>query len=56
MKIRMTVTVEVDAEDWSQEYGIHPGEVRDDVRSYFANQVFQSAAVEDAGLTVTVRS
>jgi len=55
MKVRMTVTIDVDPETWSEEYGCEPFEVRKDVRDYFTNQVFQAQAVEDAGLTVTIR-
>lgn len=36
MKIRITTTVEVDANAWAYEYGIPKQYVREDVRSYFA--------------------
>jgi hypothetical protein len=56
IKVRMTVTVEVDIDDWSDVFGCDDtaAEVRADVRSYFADQIGQLAAVEDAGLTVRV--
>lgn len=54
MKVRMTVTVEVDRDAWSDEYNCHPDEVREDVRRYFETQVFAAEAVEAAGLTVRI--
>lgn len=34
MKIRMTVTLEVNEEKWSNEYGLRPETVREDVRDF----------------------
>lgn len=50
----MTVTVEVDPSTWADEYGCDRSEVREDVRSYFTNQIQAAQAVEDASLTVRV--
>lgn len=54
MKVRLVVTVEVDPGDWMDVYGCERDEVREDVRSYFTDQIGQASAVEDAGLTVRV--
>jgi hypothetical protein len=37
MKIKITQTVEVDAEAWAHEYGVELSDVREDVKSYFSN-------------------
>lgn len=34
MKIRMTVTVEVNEEKWATEYGLEPAEAKDDAREH----------------------
>jgi hypothetical protein len=54
IKVRLTVTVEVDVDEWMAEFGCERDEIRADVRDYFANQVGQAPAIEDAGLTVRV--
>lgn len=54
MKVQIKVTIEVDPAEWADEYGCERSEVRDDVRSYFVNQITQAQAVEDATLTVRV--
>ena len=35
MKIKVTVTLDVDPEAWVLNYGIERAEVRDDVKTYF---------------------
>lgn len=42
MKIRIAMTVEVDADDWALEYGISRDEIRDDVRDYVRNALAQA--------------
>lgn len=37
MKVRLTMTVEVDPEAWATEYGIDLKEVRKDVQGYFSS-------------------
>lgn len=54
VKVRLTVTVEVDPSEWSDVYGCERGEVREDVRSYFTDGISQFPAIEDASLTVRV--
>jgi hypothetical protein len=54
MKVQIKVTVEVDPQQWADEYGCERSEVRDDVRSYFTNHIQGAQSVEDAGLTVRV--
>lgn len=34
MKISMTVTIDVNPDEWCTEFGQNPTEVRDDVKSY----------------------
>ena len=43
MKIRLTVTIDVDPAEWTAEYGTNPADVRDDVKAYFTNLMGQSA-------------
>jgi hypothetical protein len=54
IKVRMTVTVELDPAEWANEFGCDTDEVRQDVRDYFANQIGQAPAIEEASLTVRV--
>lgn len=54
IKVRMTVTVEVDAAEWAETYGCELDEVRGDVKSYFTNQIVASTASEEADYTVRV--
>lgn len=54
MKVRLTVTVEVDPSAWADEYGCERSEVREDVRSYFTDGIGQFPAIEGASLTVRV--
>jgi len=49
MKVRVTVTVEVDPDAWAQEYGLFPAVVREDVDTYVRQAVFESPAAQ-AGL------
>lgn len=51
MKVRVEVTVELDAEAWAEEYGIDESEVREDFKEY-AGVVIR----ELAGETPEVRS
>jgi hypothetical protein len=34
MKIRMTITLEVNEEKWANEYGLEPGNVREDATEH----------------------
>lgn len=54
MKVRLTVTVEVDPAEWADAYGVELDEVRADVRNYFTNQVLASAATDAVDFTVRV--
>jgi hypothetical protein len=40
VKIRIPLTVDVDVEAWSAEYGIEPAGVRQDVRAKLANDLY----------------
>ncbi len=47
MKVRVTITVEVDPEIWTLEYGVNStAEIRDDVKTYVVVAVRDSAASE----------
>jgi hypothetical protein len=48
MKIKITETINVDAEAWAYEFGVDKSEVRDDVKAYFNNWLQQQ--VENLGL------
>ena len=44
MRVRVEVTVEVDAEAWAVEYGIDESEVRDDFRLAATSAIHELAA------------
>ena len=44
MKIRITVTIDVDPAAWCEEYGDEPSEVRERVKEYVISGVANSAA------------
>jgi hypothetical protein len=48
MNIRVTLTIEVDANGWRETYG--PESVREDVKGYVVNQIQQSAATDEGVL------
>ena len=52
MKVRITLTIDVDREAWSDIYGNGDAatEVREDVRSYVLEQIHQSAAADEGGI------
>lgn len=53
MKIRVTFTVEVDAEEWCEYYGVAThSEVRESVRSYYLNEARQAHPAESVGAKV----
>lgn len=55
MKIRVTLSLEVDPKIWDDLYSVElPDEIRLDVKSYIANDV-QSSAAADAGAIKVVR-
>jgi bacterioferritin-associated ferredoxin len=41
MKVRVEVTVDIDADAWCLCYGIDPGEVRADVKQHLAESIRQ---------------
>jgi len=56
MKIRVTLTVDVDPDVWYEIYGDEPGDLRQSARSYIENYIAQSAASEaEAIRSVTVK-
>lgn len=49
IKISVPITIEIDADDWTFEYGRMPiSEVRDDVKSYVQSLVQESYAFGEA--------
>ncbi|MBP6997916.1 MAG: hypothetical protein KBB39_17415 [Phycicoccus sp.] len=52
MKVRVTLTIDVDRDAWNSIYGNGDGaaEVRDDVRAYVLEQVQGSAAADEGGI------
>ena len=46
MKIRVEMTVEVDPNEWADQYGVEPdaGTIRQDVRAYVQHLAFESPA------------
>lgn len=51
MKVRVTLTVDVDQEAWIRDYGCEPSELRQDVRAYVFGQVQDSAAAQAGAIT-----
>jgi hypothetical protein len=51
VKIALRITIELDADDWADEYGVDKRDVRDDVRSYVRTALQSMPTVE----TVEVR-
>ncbi|MFD7164908.1 hypothetical protein [Streptomyces violascens] len=51
MKVRITITLDVDAEAWAHEYGLDRRDVREDVKDYVGHHVFGSRHVDDGTFT-----
>jgi hypothetical protein len=51
MKVRVTLTVEVDPAAWQLAYGTETEDLREDVRNYIAGSVEESAAAQEGGIT-----
>jgi hypothetical protein len=49
MRVRLTVTLDIDPEVWSTEYGVEAARIRDDVRHHLAN-VMHEHYVTDLGV------
>ncbi len=47
MKVRVTVTVEIDPDAWMQTYGVERDEVRRDVREYVEGSVHELAGIRE---------
>lgn len=48
MKVKISVTVEIDDDSWALEYGLNPlkpSEIRDDVKWYCEQQIRESYAI-----------
>jgi hypothetical protein len=52
VKVRIEMTVEVDVGAWALEYGIEPGDVREDVRNYIINGVAECPLGQSGDLKV----
>lgn len=56
MKVRVTLTIDVDEAAWTLAYGTEPEDIREDVKSYVLGSVEHSAAANEGGiLNVIVR-
>lgn len=56
MKVRITLTVDVDQDAWYETYGDDRDEIRENVKSYVLNHIQCSAAAEEEAITaVTAR-
>lgn len=58
MRVRVSLSVEVDRDEWERQYGVDAhmvAVIRDDVRRYVVGAVRDSAAA-DSGAIVEVRS
>ncbi|MFF0743001.1 hypothetical protein ACFYVL_21640 [Streptomyces sp. NPDC004111] len=51
MKVRITITVDVDAEAWALDYGLDLKDVRSDVKEYIGYLIAGSHHVEDRTFT-----
>jgi len=55
MKVRISFTVELDSEAqeaWMENYGDSKEELRERVKAYFENAVYESVPVQDLGVKV----
>jgi len=55
MKISITLTIDVDPEQWADNYGIEKSDVRGDVKTYVHNAVQQAPGMQDVDAEVRVR-
>lgn len=57
MKIKISLTIEVDPQEWAAVYGTGTAaaEVREDVKTYVQNQVWESPGIQESGGKVTIR-
>ncbi|WP_330478690.1 hypothetical protein OG301_26800 [Streptomyces platensis] len=56
MKVRVTLSLDIDLEDWSLAYGTDPKDpaaVRENVKEYVLNAIQQSAAADEGGIRET---
>lgn len=52
MKVRVTLLLDVDADQWAEGYGTTRKDIREDVRDYVTNAVGGSAAASDGLFTI----
>lgn len=53
MKVKISLTVEVDAEAWTATYGVEgAAAIRQDVKTYVEGSIDSSAAAHECGLKV----
>lgn len=51
MKVRITITVDVDADTWAFEYGVDRKDVRADVKDYIGHLIVGSRHFEEKTIT-----
>ena len=55
MKISITLTIDVDPDEWADNYGIEKSEVREDVKTYVRTAVQQAPGMQDVDAEVRIR-
>lgn len=50
MKVRVTLTIDVDPEAWTLAYGTEPDQIRDDVKTYVLGTVQHSPPANEGGI------
>lgn len=55
MKISITLTIDVDPNEWAENYGIDKSEVREDVKTYVHSTVQGAPGMQDVEAEVRVR-
>lgn len=57
MIVNVTLQIDVDPDEWYAVYGQSkkPSEVRNDVRDYVYENVYQLPGIQDSGATVTLK-
>jgi hypothetical protein len=55
MRITVTLTVDVDPEEWMSAAGCERAEVREDVRKYIAGRAQEAAMIDETGASVELK-
>lgn len=55
MKISITMTIDVDAQEWCDEYGYELSEARESIKYYAVNAVQGCLSIGDENVTVALK-